>query len=151
MKSRRNPVGVAGEGIVAAGGIVLGTGDNLGKIAIVYRRRYGGEVGLPKGKAKPGETPADTALREVAEETGFVVKIRELAGTTHYQVGSVPKLVHYFVMDFDGISPEQERDLNEIERVEWVAPTNAMKKLTHDDDRNLIAAVFGLPKDEEGW
>jgi hypothetical protein len=39
-----------------------------------------------------------------------------------------------------------ERDRKEVERVEWVSPTEALKSLTHRDDRNLIAAVFGLSK-----
>ena len=142
---RRDPGGAAAEPILAAGGIVLGTGDNLGKIAIVHRARYGGEIGLPKGKSRPGETPIANALREVEEETGFITSVRELAGTTRYKVGATHKLVHYFVMDFERMS-STERDRKEVERVEWVSPTEALKSLTHRDDRNLIAAVFGLSK-----
>src|SRR5262249_20314734 len=133
------------ESIVAAGGIVRGTGDNRGKIVIVHRRRYGGEIGLPKGKSKTGETPAATALRGGEEETGLIAKGRGLAGSTHYEVGRTPKVVHYYVMDFDRLSA-MKRDSKEVERSEWVTPSEAVKKLTHSEDRELIAAVFGLPK-----
>ena len=43
--------------IRAAGGIVSGVGSNRGKIAVVRRRRYGEEVGLPKGKLNELQTP----------------------------------------------------------------------------------------------
>jgi hypothetical protein len=44
----------ASKAIRAAGGIISGVGSNSGKIAVVRRRRYGGEVGLPKGKLNEG-------------------------------------------------------------------------------------------------
>ena len=55
--------------ILAAGGILLGKGAHEGRIAIVGRPRYGGEVSLPKEKIKKGETEVTAALREVREET----------------------------------------------------------------------------------
>ena len=65
--------------ILAAGGILLGKGAHEGQIAIVRRPRYGGEISLPKGKIKEGETEVSAALREVWEETGFGAKIKEYA------------------------------------------------------------------------
>lgn len=127
----------------AAGGVILGVGENMGKIAIVRRRRYGGEIGLPKGKLRKGEDAAAAALREVTEETGYHVKIRERAGTTHYLVGSVPKDVTYFLME--PVSGEgAPRDTEEVESVEWVTPQAALGLLTHRDDRDLISSIFKL-------
>jgi 8-oxo-dGTP pyrophosphatase MutT (NUDIX family) len=134
--------------ILAAGGVLLGTGDNRGKIAIVRRRRYPGEVSLPKGKLQHGEEPIDAALREVREETGYQVKVREYAGTTHYFVGTVPKSVSYFVMEPKGEGDRSPEDAEEIESVEWMAPEEAVRVLTHRDDRDLIAALFALGKDK---
>lgn len=127
----------------AAGGVILGVGDNVGKIAIVRRRRYGGEIALPKGKLRMGEDPAAAALREVAEETGYEVKIRERAGATHYLIGSVPKDVTYFLMEpvsGNGVP----RDSEEIASVEWVTPQAALGLLTHRDDQELISQIFKL-------
>ena len=70
-----------------------------GKIAVVRRHRYGGEVGLPKGKLNEGETDAEAALREVEEETGIRAVLRQPIGTTHYSVDGEPKTVTYFMMD----------------------------------------------------
>jgi 8-oxo-dGTP pyrophosphatase MutT (NUDIX family) len=133
--------------IRAAGGIVIGTGKNSGKILLVRRRRYGGEVGLPKGKLKKGEREADAALREVEEETGLRAKLRQAVGTTKYSVDGRPKTVAYFRMEASDDAPAGPKDAGEVEAVEWITPREAMKALTHDDDRKLVAKVFGLAPD----
>ena len=51
--------------IKAGGGLVI---NQFGKILLIFRR---GVWDLPKGKQDPGETLAQTALREVREETGL--------------------------------------------------------------------------------
>jgi len=51
--------------IRAGGGLVI---NPLGKVLLIFRR---GHWDLPKGKQDPGETLAQTALREVREETGL--------------------------------------------------------------------------------
>jgi len=51
--------------IKAGGGLVL---NPVGKVLLIFRR---GVWDLPKGKQDPGETLAETALREVREETGL--------------------------------------------------------------------------------
>ena len=58
--------------IKAGGGLVL---NPYGKVLLIFRR---GVWDLPKGKQDPGETLAQTALREVREETGLTdLKILE--------------------------------------------------------------------------
>lgn len=128
--------------IHAAGGVILGTGKNTGKIAIVRRRRYAGEVALPKGKLNLGEDVIRAALREIYEETGIRARIRGPAGTTHYFVNSVPKTVTYFLMDTENGDGEGPKDKGEIISVEWVNPREAVIMLTHGEDRNLISAIF---------
>src|SRR5262249_28841819 len=131
--------------ILAAGGILLGKGANKGRIAIVRRPRYGGEISLPKGKIKKGETEASAALREVREETGLEAKIKKYAGSTHYLLGDVLKVVSYFLMRAKGKEAVGSRDQEEVEAVEWTTPEQAVAMLTHEEDRALIRAVFALP------
>ena len=52
--------------IKAGGGLVI---NPFGKVLLIFRR---GAWDLPKGKQDPGETLAQTAVREVCEETGLV-------------------------------------------------------------------------------
>jgi 8-oxo-dGTP pyrophosphatase MutT (NUDIX family) len=130
--------------IRAAGGIILGTGKNDGKIVLVHRRRYGGEIGLPKGKLRKGEDDMTAALREVFEETGLTTRIRKYAGTTNYLVNSVPKIVTYFIMELEHANSRGPRDHGEIESIEWVTPSKAFAMLTHHEDRELINKVFDV-------
>jgi 8-oxo-dGTP pyrophosphatase MutT (NUDIX family) len=137
----------ASTAILAAGGIIRGEGAHAGKILIVRRHRYGGDVGLPKGKVKEPEDLLAAAVREVKEETGYDVEIEEYAGTTHYRVGKRPKAVSYFIMKILGDAEPRPIDGGEIDKVEWVTPSDARAKLTYPEDRNLIAAVFNLPRE----
>ena len=59
--------------ILAAGGIVVRHDADGDKIAIVQRRRYPGEMALPKGKIEEGEAIPAAAQRETSEETGCEV------------------------------------------------------------------------------
>jgi 8-oxo-dGTP pyrophosphatase MutT (NUDIX family) len=130
--------------IRAAGGIISGVGSNSGKIAVVRRRRYGGEVGLPKGKLNEGETEAEAALREVEEETGLRARVRQRIGSTHYSVDGRPKTVTYFMMDAPDDTPARPNDSREVQAVEWLTPVEAVAVLTHDDDRKLVRRVFDI-------
>jgi len=132
--------------IRAAGGIICGVGSNSGKIAVVRRRRYGGEIGLPKGKLNEGETEAAAALREVEEETGIRASLRQSIGSTHYSVDGAPKTVTYFMMDAPDDSPARPHDSKEVRAIEWLTPAEAVAVLTHDDDRKLVAKVFDIEK-----
>ena len=50
-----------------------------GEILLMQRQDF--EVwGLPGGEIDPGETPAQAAVREVAEETGLSVRLTRLVG-----------------------------------------------------------------------
>ena len=50
----------------AAGGVVIHDGEML-----LLDRPRRGEMRLPKGHVEPGESPRETALREVREEAGY--------------------------------------------------------------------------------
>jgi 8-oxo-dGTP pyrophosphatase MutT (NUDIX family) len=132
--------------IRAAGGIISGVGSNSGKIAVVRRRRYGGEIGLPKGKLNEGETEAEAALREVEEETGLRAILRQRVGSTHYSVDGGSKTVTYFMMDAPDDAPARPHDSKEVQAVEWLTPVEAVAALTYDDDRKLVTRVFDIEK-----
>src|SRR5215468_3609214 len=80
--------------IMGAGGIVVRDGPRP-LIALVQRRKDNAWV-LPKGKLKRKEAPIAAAEREVVEETGFTVEIREYLGAISYKAGGKPKLVEFW-------------------------------------------------------
>ena len=61
----------------SAGGIVVRFDDGAPSLVVGGRRRERDHLTwtLPKGTPNPGETREQTALREVAEETGLEVRI----------------------------------------------------------------------------
>jgi len=132
--------------IVAAGAIVRGVGSNAGKILVVRRKRYGAEVSLPKGKLQEGESEIVAAQREVLEETGRKGTIRGYAGSTHYLANGAPKAVFYFIMDTVDVGVSRPGDTAEISAAEWLGISEAIQVLTHAEDRDLVAAVFGIKR-----
>jgi 8-oxo-dGTP diphosphatase len=140
--------------ILAAGGILI-NGDGH-KIAVVERARYPGETALPKGKIKEGETTVDAAKREILEETGCEGKNLEFVGTISYSVGSRPKIVFFYKMELARDHSTGPKDKEEIADFKWMRPMEAAQKLTHEEARNLVTVVFGLPsnsirKPESMW
>ena len=59
-------------------------GTNKGSVILTRRaktlRRHAGQYALPGGRADPGETPAETALRECHEEIGLDPKAHQIIG-----------------------------------------------------------------------
>lgn len=64
---------------LSAGGLVIKDGQ------ILLVRNRNGHWGLPKGHWEPGELLAETAVREVLEETGLQVDVGDLAFVTEFR------------------------------------------------------------------
>lgn len=98
---------------------------------------------LPKGTPHPGETLEETALREVAEETGLEVRIVEPLSSIEYQFAQdgtrIRKTVHYFLMEPVGGDLSQHD--HEFERVKWVPFDEAGGLLSFATERELVAAA----------
>lgn len=104
--------------VTAAGGIVL---DKNGKVLWIFRR---GKWDLPKGKADDGETPEQTALREVKEECGMHdLKMKRSMGKCYhiYPITkgkkAVFKTTHWYLMETDDteFTPQAEEEITAIE------------------------------------
>jgi 8-oxo-dGTP pyrophosphatase MutT (NUDIX family) len=98
---------------------------------------------LPKGTPDPGESIEETALREVAEETGLQVRIVEPLPSINYtfvQDGTrIHKTVHYFLMEPTG--GDFTKHDHEFERVRWVPFDEAPGLLSFPTERELVAAA----------
>ena len=96
---------------------------------------------LPKGTPNEGETSAETAIREVEEETGLRVRILEPIPSIEYdftQDGTrIHKTVHYFLMAQTG--GDLSRHDHEFERVRWIPFDEAPGLLSFPTERELVA------------
>ncbi|MDR1377542.1 MAG: NUDIX domain-containing protein [Synergistaceae bacterium] len=88
-----------------------------GNILLIRRANepYKGAITVPGGRKKRGENLRDACVREMFEETGYVLKHMEFAGILHAYAldGNVEFLSNYFVCaDFEGdLKSSEEGDL----------------------------------------
>ena len=139
----------------SAGGIVVRSERDGRSLVVGMRRRDRDTVTwtLPKGTPTAGETLEQTALREVAEETGLDVRITAPLPSIDYsftQAGTrIHKTVHYFLME--PVGGDLSRHDHEFERVRWVRFDDAPGLLTFPTERALVAtAAERLEHDAEG-
>ena len=123
----------------AAGGVVLRPGpEGEPEVLLVHRPKYD-DWTIPKGKLDPGESDLDAAVREVEEETGLHCDVgRELPSVTYNDRNGRSKLVRYWEM-----TPGRGRfkPNHEVDEARWLPLREALKQLTHDRDREVLAAV----------
>lgn len=112
---------------ISAGGVVYRTSPSGNMDILMIQDRYG-RVSLPKGKTEHGETLEQTALREIAEETGIEGEIiAPLARVTYRyknrQGYEIDKEVDYYLVRAKG--GELQAQLEEIDGVRWLSPESA--------------------------
>jgi len=126
-----------GKTIQAAGGIVVRNGARP-LIAIVQRAKDELWV-LPRGKLKRDENPLAGARREVVEETGHRVRVREFVGAITYRARGRPKVVQFWRMQAEA---NPSRDVMEdIMAVEWLPLPAAIRKLSYPLERLFLSHV----------
>lgn len=132
----------------SAGGIVLRTQGEVPEIVLGKRKRERDGVTwtLPKGTPKRSETAEETALREVAEETGLDVRILTTVGTIEYwfvQRGTrIHKSVHYFLMEPTG--GDLAGHDHEFDEVRWVPVVEAETLMSFETEREMVARAMPL-------
>lgn len=116
--------------IEAAGGVVYNPQNEI----LVIKRL--GVYDFPKGKAEAGETPEQTALREVNEECGIEgLKITgKITDTYHtYNIGNdlVLKCTHWFKMSIDNNQTPKPQTEENITAAEWLAESKKDEVLSN--------------------
>jgi 8-oxo-dGTP pyrophosphatase MutT (NUDIX family) len=132
----------------SAGGVVLRHAAQGPQIVLGRRRRERDGVtwSLPKGTPIQGESHEQTALREVAEETGLEVRILVPVGPIRYvftQAGlRIHKTVHYFLMEATG--GDLGRHDHEFDEVRWFDLAEAEAVMTFPTEREIVARALPL-------
>jgi 8-oxo-dGTP pyrophosphatase MutT (NUDIX family) len=101
--------------------------------------------GLPKGHVEKGETPEETAVREVQEETGIHdLDLREGLETIDwfFREGAdlIHKYCHFFLMEtaVEATHPQVEEGITECV---WLPLDAALRTLTYDNARQVLEAA----------
>ena len=132
----------------SAGGIVVRYVAGRPQLVVGSRRRERDirTWTLPKGTPDRDETTEQTALREVAEETGLEVRITGPLDSIRYtfvQSGRrIHKTVHYFMME--PVGGDLARHDHEFDEVRWIDFDEAPAVLTFETERALVAHAADL-------
>ena len=125
----------------AARGALIGRLDRRGRLL----------WSLPKGHVEEGETEPETAVREVAEETGIHGDVIGKLGTIDFWFVAdgrrVHKTVHHYLLL--AIDPAQELSDADVEvsEVAWVPVGEIGERLAYADERRLVQKVTDLLAD----
>lgn len=132
----------------SCGGIVLRATESGPQIVLGRRRRDRNSEtwSLPKGTPSGNESIEETALREVAEETGLEVEIVAPVGQIQYffsQNGTrIHKTVHYFLMEARG--GDLSGHDKEFDEVRWVDLDTARELMTFVTERDIVEQALTL-------
>lgn len=144
-----SPAAKADTAVYAAGAVVWRLVDEKVHVLLIHRTKYR-DVTLPKGKVDPGEMLAETAVREVHEETGIRVALGVPVGVSRYLMRPKrQKIVHYWAAEAtdEAIRTSTFVPNNEIAGIEWVSLKKARERLSYPVDVEILDAFTHLVDD----
>ncbi|KTR94561.1 DNA mismatch repair protein MutT [Microbacterium testaceum] len=132
--------------VYAAGGVVWREIEGKLRVLLIHRTKYR-DITLPKGKVDPGETLAETAVREIREETGIRVALGVPVGVSRYRMpSSRTKIVHYWAAEASDAAVRTSSFVpnKEVAAIEWMSLKKARKQLSYPVDLEILDEFIRL-------
>lgn len=135
----------------SAGGVVLDEARQ--RVALIGRLDRRGRLlwSLPKGHIEGEETPEQTAVREVCEETGLRASVLQPLGTIDYWFVAddrrIHKTVHHFLLQAH--THELSDEDVEVTEVAWVDIDELEERLAYADERRLVRKARQLLSEDD--
>lgn len=102
--------------------------------------------GFPKGHIEKSEKSEHAATREVLEETGITVEIKEKLGESRYVYTRngerIFKVVAFFLMEYQ--SGQLEPQVSEISEAKWTEPEEALGALSFSNDKTFLKKALKI-------
>ncbi|MDT5007452.1 MAG: 8-oxo-(d)GTP phosphatase [Mycobacterium sp.] len=136
----------ANKTVLAAGAVLWRASDDGAEpeVAVIHRPRYD-DWSLPKGKVDAGESEPITAVREVAEETGYTAHLGRRLTSVSYRVETqgIKKVRYWAARTVDGeFTPNDE-----VDELKWLPVSAAIKQVQYPHDRKVLRRFAKLPAD----
>jgi 8-oxo-dGTP pyrophosphatase MutT (NUDIX family) len=129
---------------ISAGGVLVrSVGGRPHLAAIRPQGKPAGVWALPKGNVDEGESPAETAVREVREETGVEGRLVEKLGDVRYVYSRggerIFKIVSFFLLRAGRgrIGEIEERMRIEVADARWLPLDEAARLLAYRGEREM--------------
>jgi 8-oxo-dGTP pyrophosphatase MutT (NUDIX family) len=119
--------------------------DDAGRVLLVRQVRFPLGVAtleLPAGLIDPGESPAEAAARELAEEAGLAGELSELAAA-YVSPGFTDERVHLFAAT-DPRPVAAACDPEEDLQVVWLDAREAWQRLASGETPSSMVTLLGL-------
>lgn len=145
---------------ISAGGVVVRSTSDGWQLAVIEpqsesaasrksdKKSHSKQVlALPKGLIDPGEKPAETAVREVREETGITARLlTKLTDIKYVYVRSwgdkqrVFKIVTFYLLVYESgtIDDVSEEMRIEVKQARWIPLDEAETKLAYRGERDAV-------------
>jgi ADP-ribose pyrophosphatase YjhB (NUDIX family) len=116
-----------------AGGVVYRLRDTTPELLLVTARLDRSVWVLPKGHIEPGESPEQTAVREVFEEAGVTTRIVEFLTTSRQVVRGISQRIEYYLLE-----EIAQETAGEGRRITWLAGDEAIRRVTYEEQRAVL-------------
>jgi 8-oxo-dGTP pyrophosphatase MutT (NUDIX family) len=137
----------------SAGGVLVRAIRGRAMVAAIRPQGRERIWALPKGKIDPGESAAETALREVLEETGVEGRLVEKLGDIRYVYTAswegasgerIFKVVSFFLLRArrGRIGEIEEAMRNEVAEARWLPLEEAPRLLSYGGEREMAAKAW---------
>jgi len=129
------------EGVRKATGSVVVITDPTGRVLLVRRAYPPFDWVLPGGNAEAGESPVETAAREVSEETGLRIELDRMTGVYYQADHAAGEFIHFVFASAVADNVPIQPDPNEVADYGFFPPNALPEPMSASTRQRLLDAL----------